>query len=110
MPFVIITFQGKELDRRELLRPMTIGRAADCDLVLDDHKLSRHHCRIEPEGDSWAVVDLQSRNGTLINGQRIERHVLSDGETITAPSLQITYHTGPFVPAESPAPQQNKQR
>ena len=37
--------------------------------------VSRHHCRVEPIGDHWEIEDLQSTNGTLVNGQRVERRI-----------------------------------
>jgi predicted component of type VI protein secretion system len=108
--FVIITLEGKELDRRQLERPFTIGRAADCDVVVDDSKLSRHHCRIEPHENGWAVVDLESRNGTTVGGTRIERHVLEDGDTVAAAAVRVIYQTGPFVPGRPIDPAEARQR
>ena len=49
----------------------TIGREADCDLVVDDDQISRHHVAIEKDGDRTVVRDLGSRNGTFVNGRRI---------------------------------------
>jgi pSer/pThr/pTyr-binding forkhead associated (FHA) protein len=49
-------------------RPLTIGRAPDADLVLQDGQASRHHARVSPAQDGSAVVeDLQSANGTFVN-------------------------------------------
>ncbi len=47
-----------------------------CDTALwqlPDPLVSRHHCRVEPIGDHWEIEDLHSTNGTLVNGQRIQR-------------------------------------
>ncbi|MDH3253692.1 MAG: SpoIIE family protein phosphatase [Acidobacteriota bacterium] len=51
---------------------LVIGRSSDCDLILDDRYLSRRHARILRRGEAWLVEDLGSRNGTLLNGRRIE--------------------------------------
>jgi hypothetical protein len=47
-----------------------------CDTALwqlGDPLISRHHCRIEPHGEDWTVVDLQSTNGTFVNGRRVTK-------------------------------------
>lgn len=56
-----------------------IGRQAACDVVIADTSVSRRHCMIVPEGSGFAVVDLDSANGTLVNGERItQRHLVTD--------------------------------
>ena len=69
--------------------PMTadsfvVGRRSYCDLVLNDHTVSREHARFVREGGRWRVEDLQSRNGVLINGKRTgyEPVPISDGDVI----------------------------
>ena len=49
-----------------------VGRSRDCDLVLDDPNVSRHHAELRQEGDGWAVADLGSTNGIKVNGRRVE--------------------------------------
>ena len=51
--------------------PLTIGRIPPCGLVLDDREVSRQHCRIEIAGEHVVLTDLQSTNGTFLDGQRI---------------------------------------
>jgi len=62
---------------------ITMGRSPQADLRLDDDGISRHHARIRSEtGRSW-VEDLASRNGTFVNGERIDGDVeLRDGDKI----------------------------
>jgi len=50
---------------------MIVGRAEDCDIVIDNLAVSRHHVIIEKKGSDLTVNDLDSNNGTFINGQRI---------------------------------------
>ena len=50
---------------------VVVGRAADADLILNHPEVSRRHCRIQREGESWFVEDLGSRRGTAVNGNRI---------------------------------------
>ncbi|MCB0916123.1 MAG: FHA domain-containing protein [Actinobacteria bacterium] len=51
--------------------PVTMGRAADCTLVLDDDYASSHHCRLYPHENAWVVEDLGSTNGTWIDRTRV---------------------------------------
>jgi len=50
---------------------VTVGRATDCSLVLDDDYASSHHAKLYPYEDSWVVEDLGSTNGTWIDRSRI---------------------------------------
>jgi len=50
---------------------LTIGRGADCDLVLQDTQVSRHHAELRRYGDQWLLVDLGSTNGTFVGGTRL---------------------------------------
>src|SRR5260370_42452623 len=65
------------------------GRAPDVDLVLNHPEVSRRHCRISREGETWLVEDLASRRGTAVNGNRIS------GRTALRPGDQI--HVGPVI-------------
>jgi ABC transport system ATP-binding/permease protein len=60
-----------------------VGRAAEVDLILSHPEVSRRHCRILREGESWFVEDLGSQRGTVVNGSRISgRTVLRQGDQI----------------------------
>ncbi|MFZ9889259.1 MAG: FHA domain-containing protein, partial [Myxococcota bacterium] len=61
-----------------------VGRHPDNDIILDDPTLSRFHARIERRGATYAVTDLGSSVGVLLNGQRIEGdRELSSGDKLT---------------------------
>lgn len=63
-----------------------IGRAASCDVVVDDPSVSERHCVIEDRGDALTVSDRGSTNGTLINGTPLEpslAHTLRDEDVLT---------------------------
>lgn len=62
--------------------PGTIGREGDGALALPDRKTSRHHCRLEWTGSTWSVRDLESANGTWVDGERVREAVLSAGTII----------------------------
>lgn len=63
---------------------MTIGRASDCDVVLPKRQVSRYHARIDRADNGYTVQDLDSKNGTYVNGQEVgaEPYRLTDGDEI----------------------------
>jgi pSer/pThr/pTyr-binding forkhead associated (FHA) protein len=64
--------EGADAGRRvELVSPLTVGRAADADLVLADELVSRRHARVSQQGAGAVAEDLGSRNGTFVNGNQI---------------------------------------
>ena len=63
---------------------VTIGRSPECEYVIDDLEVSRKHTLIQREGDSFFVEDLNSTNGTFLNGKRLrKKKVLTNGDLIT---------------------------
>jgi predicted DNA-binding protein (UPF0251 family) len=50
---------------------ITIGRGHECNMVTEDHKASRKHCRVTYQQDNFFVQDLSSTNGTYLNGERV---------------------------------------
>jgi pSer/pThr/pTyr-binding forkhead associated (FHA) protein len=74
---------------------LTLGRSLDADLAYpDDSILSRKHVAIEREGDDWYVVELGSKNGTTLNGEKLgegERRKLSLGDRVAAGRVTIVY-------------------
>ena len=53
--------------------PVTIGRANDIEVSLQDDYASGHHARLFPQGSRWFLEDLHSTNGTFLNGERLTR-------------------------------------
>jgi pSer/pThr/pTyr-binding forkhead associated (FHA) protein len=83
MASVQIFFDGM-LEREVALQPgvTTIGRREESDIQLDDPGVSALHARIIQHGDVYYVEDAESRNGTFVNGQKIQRRRLKDGNLI----------------------------
>ncbi len=61
---------------------LLVGRGQDCDLIIDDKLLSRQHARLWLEDDELQLEDLQSANGTFVNGVRTERATVQPGDEI----------------------------
>ena len=80
----LVVLSGQHVGMRKVLsQTFLIGRDPNAGILLSDPGVSFHHARIEDRGDSWAVVDLESTNGTLVNGQRCQEAVLRPGDRIT---------------------------
>ncbi|NOZ29025.1 MAG: FHA domain-containing protein [Chloroflexi bacterium] len=82
---LILQRGGTEAGRRWLLdkQSLTIGRADDCDIVLPDRVVSRHHARVYWIDGDYYVEDLGSKNGTYVNGKEVtEAQQLEDGDEI----------------------------
>jgi hypothetical protein len=72
-----------------------LGRSRDCDVVIDDPNVSRHHAEIRPSGGSWIVNDLGSTNGVKVNGRRIRGpESLKRGDVIEIGTSSITFDLG----------------
>ncbi len=73
----------------------TIGRAADNDIVLDVTGASRHHAVIRIQGATHVLEDMQSKNGTWVNDQRVDGNVyVSDGDIIRFSEAEFTFRIG----------------
>ena len=73
---------------------IAIGRSSECGIALADSNISRRHAEIKRLGTNWAISDLQSTNGTLVNGERITTNrVLRDGDVITVGETNLRYET-----------------
>lgn len=74
--------------------PLTIGRRDDNALCLKDSFVSGAHAVVAKYGNLYAIEDLKSSNGTLVNGQRITSHPLENGDTITIGRHQLLFQDG----------------
>lgn len=63
-------------------RVTVIGRRKNCDLRIPLESVSRRHCQFNIENQTLKLRDLGSRNGTFLNGKRIEEQVLKPGDSI----------------------------
>jgi hypothetical protein len=78
--------------RHELDRPVvTLGRSKDCDIAIDDPSVSRRHAEVRRETGGFAVVDLGSTNGTRVNGAKVARAELEDGDRVTLGQTELRF-------------------
>lgn len=68
-----------------------LGRSRECDVVLADANVSRRHCEVVRDGESWFVVDLDSTNGTELNGKAVKRAQLADGDRLSIGSSDVVF-------------------
>jgi Protein of unknown function (DUF3662)/FHA domain len=85
----ILTVNGErhEIDKRRVV----IGRSKDSDIQLSDPNVSRRHAELRQEGAAFWIVDLDSTNGTEVNGRRLKRAKLQSGDTITIGSTELVF-------------------
>jgi pSer/pThr/pTyr-binding forkhead associated (FHA) protein len=76
---------------------VTIGREADNMIQLPDEKVSKHHAVIVTTKQTWAIEDLDSTNGVLVNGVRSKQARLKDGDTVKIGPFSFTFEVN--VPA-----------
>jgi hypothetical protein len=82
---VLIAQTGKLQGSRWILdiQSTTIGRAPDCGIVVPDRQVSRYHAKVVRTDDGYVLQDLGSKNGTHINGGRVDgEQLLRDGDVI----------------------------
>src|SRR5690242_7602314 len=101
MPKFIVQFQGQESTAELKPGANSIGRQSNCTIPLKDSTLSRLHCEVILAGTVATLVDKGSRNGTLLNGKKIEAQVLQPGDKIQIGATTLWYDKK-NVAAEAP--------
>ena len=72
-------------------RLVVIGRSRECDITISDSNVSRRHAEVVQEGATYWIADLDSTNGTELNGRKITREKLADGDRITIGATDIVF-------------------
>jgi pSer/pThr/pTyr-binding forkhead associated (FHA) protein/Tfp pilus assembly protein PilF len=80
---------------------VTLGRSKKADIFMDDHKLSRIHAKITRVGMGYRLVDMNSRNGTFVNGMRVLEHPLSSFDEIQLGHSKIQFIIHDLVSADA---------
>jgi len=96
---------GKEFTYRLPNAPVQIGRSPSCQIRLAGERVSRHHAQIEPAPEGFVIADLGSGNGTLVNGERVERKLLAHGDQVVIAGVTFVFDRGEAAElAEAAAP------
>ena len=85
--------QGSAPETTFRLRPgavKTVGRAPRADFIVEAALVSRLHCQLTAGADKLEVVDLKSTNGTYVNGKRIDKAHLADGDRLRVGRVELT--------------------
>jgi transcriptional regulator with PAS, ATPase and Fis domain len=90
MPYLIGCKNSKDYQVVEFSETLSIGRAQSNDIVLDDPVVSRKHAYIEVKRGSYVLVD-QSKNGTLVDGNKIDQYGLSQGRVFQIVDYFFTF-------------------
>ena len=96
--------KGRTVPLDESRLPLTIGRDPENKIALDHTAVSRFHCVISADTDSYYVEDLESTNGTFLNGRRIKKEHLSPGDELIIANVGIVVEASPSSIYESHAP------
>ena len=78
-----------------LKKSLLVGRRESCDIVLRFSNVSAHHCQLTVTGGYWYVRDMNSRNGTKVNGLRIEEKRLDPGDTLSVAKHRYSVNYDP---------------
>ncbi|MBP1467135.1 DUF3662 and FHA domain-containing protein [Candidatus Chloroploca sp. M-50] len=70
---------------------VSLGRGLDNDIILEDARVSRHHVQLRYRQRRFWLLDLESTNGTFVNGERIAEKELRDGDVISLGGLELTF-------------------
>src|ERR1051325_1543219 len=102
MPKFIVQFQGQESTAELKPGANAIGRQSNCTLPLKDSTLSRLHCEVILAGTVATLLDKGSKNGTLLNGKKVDAQVLQPGDKIVIGATTLWYEKK-NVASEAPA-------
>lgn len=96
---LVISCNEKLLRIVNLDRRLLIGRGKNSDLKLESQYLSRHHAMISSTGDGrFMIVDLNSSNGVEVNGKRVRRCILQNGDTVALAQYRLKFENMEDIP------------
>ena len=105
-PLLMSVFYLGELKHFRLTGPFRIGRAAECEVSLQDQFVSRIHARGYFDAGQWWLEDLNSSNGLFANGQRLSKVMLTRGSIVRLGVQGLELNFMVEQPAPPPEPPQ----
>ena len=103
MPKLTLQFEGRLLKEYPVGVGLTIGRLPDNTVVIDNPAVSGHHARVFSDSGAVILEDLDSTNGTYVNGQPANRYVLRSGDVVLIGKHQLVFDTTAEWSASPPA-------
>ncbi|MGB6355923.1 MAG: FHA domain-containing protein, partial [Steroidobacteraceae bacterium] len=100
----LIRIDGEHPVTHVLARRTRIGRASGCELQIESGSVSRNHALILVGPREAIIEDLNSTNGVLVNGRKVSRQPLADGDAVTIGEIQFRYMVRPAQQAPDPNP------
>ncbi len=103
MPKVLIK-EGPDAGRvYEVAQAAILGRLDTSDIPVKDGKASREHAKIYKQGEQFAIVDLNSSNGTFVNGEKITKRILKSGDEIAIGTVRLVFELPEAQEKKAPA-------
>src|SRR5215207_10206787 len=99
--FITGPFQGSAFELGE--EALSVGRDSSNVVRLADSLLSRRHCRVERDGERLVLTDLESLNGTFVNGRPVREHALADGDRVTVGESCFVFLSGEGASPDAPS-------
>lgn len=95
LPYLVVIAGQQVGEIRKLEKELVIGRSSEASFRVLDDEISRFHAKVFVEDGKVYVEDMESRNGTIVNGEQVQRRLLADGDKIevgAATILKFSYH------------------
>jgi hypothetical protein len=90
--YLLVRTEGAAPVQFDLGGPViSIGRASDNDVIVDDGMVSRHHCQLKLQHGAYSFIDLGSRNGSFVNRQPVSQVALGPGDRILIGETEIEF-------------------